>query len=119
MLLQTRARPETSTAPRMDGERRAVVRYLCDREVFYFPLWSGERLWARVRDISVYGIGLLLSAPMEIGTDLAIDMRTMNPRLPLALVARVVDVTMQEEGCWIVGCRFLTRPTEEDLLSLL
>ena len=103
----------------MEVERRAVIRYLCDREVVYSRLLTRKRLWARVRNVSVNGIGLLLGAPIEPGTDLIIEMKTMDPGIPLTLVARVVHVTMQANESWIVGCKFLTRPTEEHLLALL
>jgi hypothetical protein len=119
MLMQTRRPVEELADGGMEVERRAVVRYLCDREVVYSRFSKRERLWARVRNVSINGIGLLLSAPIAPGTDLKIEMQTMDPGIPLTLVARVVHATMQEEESWIVGCKFLTRPTEEHLLALL
>jgi hypothetical protein len=119
MLLQTFPSAEEFTDGGMEVERRAVVRYLCDRQVVYSPLLTRQRLRARVRNVSVDGIGLLLGDPIDPGTDLAIEMQTLDPGIPLTLVARVVHATLQEEGSWIVGCRFLTRPTEEHRLTLL
>jgi hypothetical protein len=119
MLVQS-IRPEEELSDNgLEVERRAVVRYLCDREITYSPVMSRERFWARVRNISSHGIGLLLGTPLEPGTDMVIDMKTMDPRISLSLVARVVHSTMQEEGNWLVGCKFLTRPTEEQVLALL
>jgi hypothetical protein len=70
MLLQT-LRPVKELADGgMEVERRAVIRYLCDRDVVYSRFSKRERLWARVRDISANGIGLLLSAAIAPGTDL-------------------------------------------------
>jgi PilZ domain len=118
-MLQTLLRPEELDDPGMELERRAVVRYLCDREVIYRPLLTRERLRARVRNISVDGIGLLLSDAIHRGTDLAIEMQSLDPGIPLTLVARVVHATRESDDRWLVGCKFLTRPTEEHLLALL
>ena len=119
MLAQTLRPAEELIGDGLEVERRAVVRYLCDREVVYAPLLTRERLWARVRNISTHGIGLLLGTPIEAGTDLLIEFKTMDPTTSLSVVARVVHSTMQQEGSWIVGCRFITRPTEDQILALL
>jgi hypothetical protein len=103
----------------MEVERRAVVRYLCDHEVSYYELPACQRRWARVRNVSTAGIGLVLSAPIDPGTDVVIEMRTMDAETSLVLPARVVHATKQEEGNWIVGCKLVRRLTEEDLLALL
>ena len=120
MLLQTLpSAKELSDPGSIEIERRAAVRYLCDREVFYSPLWTVERHWAHIRNISVHGISMLVVAPIECGTDLAIDMKTVDPSISLTLVARVVHATKQDDGNWVVGCKFLSGPSEEDLLALL
>jgi hypothetical protein len=119
MLLQTLPRAEAFTDPGMEVERRAVVRYLCDQEISYYTPSARLRHWARVRNISTGGVGLLLNAPIEPGTALAIEMKTMDPATSLTLPARVVHATKQEGGSWIMGCKFLKRPTEKNLLPLL
>jgi hypothetical protein len=119
MLLEALPSTEQFSEPGFEIDRRAAVRYLCDQEAYYSPLWTSERRWARIRNISSNGISLLVSAAVDPGTDLAIDMKTVDPSVLLTLVARVVHVTKQEEGSWIVGCRILSRPMEEELLALL
>jgi hypothetical protein len=119
MLLQTLARAEELTDSGIEVERRAVIRYLCDGDLISSPLLTREGLWARVRNISREGVGLLHTAPIELGTKVVIEMKTVDPAISLTLRARVVHVTMQEEGSWLVGCKFLTKPTEGDLLALL
>jgi hypothetical protein len=119
MLMQTLRPVEELADGGMEVERRAVIRYLCDREVVYSPVLTGERLRARMRNVSVDGIGLLLDDPLDPDTDLSIELQTLDPGIPLILFARVVHATMQADGSWIVGCKFLTRPTEEHLLALL
>ena len=78
--------------------QQRLVRYLCDQEVSYYELPRCQRRWARVRNISTDGVGLVLSAPIDPGTDLVIEMKTMDPDASLILPARVVHATMQEEG---------------------
>ena len=117
MLLETVHPVEELADAGMEMERRAVVSYLCDRKVIHSPLLMRKRIWARVRNVSVDRIGLLLGAPIEPGTRLTIEMKTLDPSILLTLLARVVHSTKQEEGSWIVGCKFITRPSEEDLLA--
>jgi PilZ domain len=119
MLLETPLCAGELTDQGMEVERRAVVRYLCDHEASYYELPKCQRRWARVRNISTAGIGLVLCAPIDPGTDLVIEMKTMDPDTSLILPARVVHATMQEEGSWIVGCKLLSKLAEEDLLALL
>jgi hypothetical protein len=119
MLAPTLLPTEESTDGYLGLERRAMVRYLCERVVICSPLTAGERLWAQVRDISTNGIGLFLCAPLELGTELIIEMKSIDPSQSRILIARVVHATMQEEGRWIIGCKLLTKPTEEQVLALL
>jgi hypothetical protein len=57
----------------LEVERRAVIRYLCDHQVVRSPVLTGEQLRARVRNVSVNGIGLLLAELIDPGTDLFIE----------------------------------------------
>lgn len=119
MLLRTLPSAEECTAPSMQVERRAAVRYLCEHDVVCSALPARERFRACLRNISVHGIGLLLGAPIQVGTDLEIEMRTKVPGLLLTLVARVVHATRQAEAHWLVGCKIVSKSLEEHLLALL
>jgi PilZ domain len=119
MLLETLSHEAESSSSGRPVERRAVARHRCDQDIVYYAPLTRQRRWARVRNISVHGIGLLVGIPMEPGTDLTLETRSRDPGLPLTLVARVVHCTKQEEGSWLVGCRFRTRPTDEDVRALL
>lgn len=119
MVLQAHSRAAEFSSPARHVERRAVVRSTCHRGIVYYAPLTRQRRWARVRNVSVNGIGLLVGVPVELGTDLTIEMQSSDPGIPLTLVARVVYATKYEEGSWITGCRFRTRPTEEALLGWL
>jgi hypothetical protein len=98
------------------ADRRATIR--CHRHQGSGGATTYERLWARVRRISVKGIGLILSSRIEPGTPLTIEMRTKNQGNTLALLARVVHARRRKCG-WLVGCEFLIRLTGEQLEELL
>ena len=100
-------------------ERRAWVRYQCSREACYSSLPSYERFWATVQNISVDGIGLVVSAPIEPGTYLVVEMQTTSRPIYLTMLARVIHAVEQAEGGWAVGCELITKPTQEQLQALL
>jgi PilZ domain len=70
---------------------------------------------AQVRDISVAGIGLVLSRRFEPGMILTIDLPRTSPRFSPMLLARVVHATEQREGEWVIGCEFANHLSPEDL----
>ena len=119
MFRRTLPSTEECIAPGMHVEQRPAVRYLCDRDVACSEVSTRERLGARLRNISISGIGLLLHAPIPAGTDLEIEVRTKHPDRPLRVLARVVHATKQAEGNWIIGCTLVRKPMEEHLLALL
>src|SRR5262249_32657237 len=101
------------------SERRAIVRCHRNHRALCSGVSTYERLWARVRDISVNGIGLIQSSGIEPGTVLTIEMRTKTQGASQALLARAVHATKRTESSWLVGCEFLTRLTAEQVRELL
>jgi hypothetical protein len=98
---------------RTQGERRAAVRYQCNQTFSYFSSPKSERLWARVRNISVAGIGLVTSRALDPGTVLTIEVKDKE------LSACVVHSTRDAAGTWLVGCRFDTKLSDAQLRELL
>ena len=100
-------------------ERRTAVRHLCDRETFCQPIAARRgddwRWPARIRDISLRGVGLLLSRRFERGTILVIELQGTGKICERMLIARVVHTTPHDAGDWIVGCEFINPLGEEDL----
>src|SRR5439155_3681602 len=99
----------TTRSPRAAARqnRRAESRHVC-------PLASPARvsgagaLWrlAWVHDLSVTGVGLLLSEPIEPGAELDIELLT-QAIARTAVRGKVVHSTRREDGSWLVGCTFL------------
>jgi hypothetical protein len=110
--------------PRKDTRtinRRASVRFPCTpkhpREA---AVVCGETSrHALVLDVSLGGVGLLLSGPIEPDTPVRIRLSASLPRGPLELSARVAHATPREDGYWLVGCALDRSLTREELRALL
>jgi hypothetical protein len=100
-------------------ERRASVRFQCSTSASCSSLAPFERLNGMTRDISKTGIALILGTSIREGLELVIDLKTKNPGICLTLLARVVHSTLEAEGTWVVGCEFITTPTEEQIRALV
>lgn len=97
-------------------ERRAAVRYRVTLTASYQPADNpSDSRQARIRDISVLGVGLLLSRQLEMGTLLEIELRRANGCPVRTVLARVVHVEAEEHGAWLVGCAFTTELTDAEL----
>jgi hypothetical protein len=102
------------------AERRARVRFHCTLDTFCFPLQTaGEACCeGQVQDISQKGIGLVLNQPFEPGAILGIEMGYKVRRRSRILVARVIHITAQADGRWLVGCEFAFQLTDRDIKAL-
>jgi hypothetical protein len=107
--------------PRSLLNRRVDVRRSCSRSTSsrVSAGSNAKSRWAKIRDISVGGVALILSSPLKIGADLLIRMK--NPHLSISydLAARVVHATSQTRGRWLVGCAFARELSPLELETLL
>jgi PilZ domain len=96
-------------------ERRASVRHVCNLEAVSRPLESPDALcWgARLKSISTGGLGLVLCYPFKVGALLTVDLGATTSA-PVLLV-KVVHVTDQSDGTWLLGCEFVQPLSETDL----
>jgi hypothetical protein len=100
----------------LSAEQRAEPRYHCPRLARVSP-HKGPKNLSRlsiVRNISANGIGLLLTSPLEPGTQIVVELRS---RSIVTRVAQVVHASKQEGG-WLVGCT-LDNPLSDPELSQL
>ncbi len=101
-------------------ERRAAVRYQSTKKVSFFAQPKTEdMLWARVRNISTGGIGLILSRTMRPDTLLTIELKSTPESAPLTLSAAVMHCTPDACGTYLVGCQFDTPLSKEQLQAFL
>lgn len=99
------------------AERRAAVRYSCNRETTLRSLTASTDIsWpAEVLDISRGGLGLLLDRRFEQGTLLDIDLQMAGRHSVRTLIVRVVNVRKQGIGQWILGCAFADELSDAEL----
>jgi hypothetical protein len=76
-------------------------------------VWSGT-----IRDISVGGVGIVLSRRFEPGMGLQIELPGSEPGMGETLLARVVYVRRLPEG-WLLGCSFISQLSEHEIEELL
>jgi hypothetical protein len=74
---------------------------------------------ARVRDISSHGLALPLYRKLQPGTILAVQFLQRAGWSNRSLAARVVHVTAQADGSWLLGCAWAKPLAEEELRALL
>jgi hypothetical protein len=70
-------------------------------------------------DLSAVGVGLVLSRPLQPDTPIHLELGGPKQARCVCIEARVVRVTAQHNGDWIVGCEFQRQLTDEELDSLL
>jgi PilZ domain len=77
-----------------------------------------DRLRVQIRDVSVKGIGLLSPQPLETDARLALDWSFGPADRWKTMQARVIHVTPQDGGGFLIGCQF-DRPLDEDDVHLV
>ncbi len=109
--------PDSRPAP---AERRAAVRHACQLDTSCRSVTGGRDVpWpARVRDISLTGLCLVVSRRFEPGTLLSVDVQAAAGDFPSTLLAHVVRVSGLTGGDWALGCVFATPLSEDELQAL-
>ena len=100
--------------------RRASVRYLCAPATpgRVAAVETQEFLRAWVLDLSVRGVGLLVSRVIPAGQAVHVVLKTAAGK-SFELPARVARATQQGGDDWIIGCELLDRLSDDDLDALL
>ncbi len=117
----------TESAKRSGRERRAWVRYACNLDtncnlnvsVHQDQRAVHDRWQATVRDLSVGGMGLLLSRRFEPGTVLTIELQSSDQSQTHSLQMHVTHVKRAGHGRWFVGAAFADKLGKEALRKLL
>lgn len=110
----------SDSAPPPPADRRASVRFRCERLPVSRAFISNSftTLNARIVDMSTSGVGLLLDQPLEAGTRLNIELSGTLASL-FELVAEVKNVAALPDGTWRCGCALLWTLTEDEVRLLL
>lgn len=115
-------RPEATTPVTLD--RRRQVRYESSLHAnCHLDAPMPQPSWpALVRNLSVGGIGLLLSHRFRPGTHLVVQLRNPNGSLRRTLRVRVRHATAMpasDPAAWYLGCSFASCLSEGELRDLL
>jgi hypothetical protein len=104
-----------------EAERRGAERRPCDLRPFWVVAGGGaaDVPPARVRDVSLTGIGLLAPRPLKPGEGLVLRLQARDGRVSRPLPVRVMHATAGGEGAWVVGCQFVRALSPRDLRELL
>jgi hypothetical protein len=119
MIQQGAAKTVDYVPPPVPLEKRASVRHVCNVEAVSRPLESPDALsWgARVKNLSAGGISLKLCYQFKPGATLAVDLHAQN-RVG-TLFVKVVHVSEQDDGTWLLGCEFATPLNDAQVKALL
>lgn len=116
---------ELPAAPR-GADRRASVRYPCSEDGFSLdnscrPIGTERKeAWAAVvRDMSTGGIGLHVNRRFEPTTLLVVELQDVDQSTTRTLLVRVMRVQKEDRTGWILGCEFIHKMTEAELLALM
>jgi serine/threonine protein kinase len=79
-----------------------------------------EEEWvSSVCDVSLTGIGLLVNRRFEVGTVMEIKFQNQGEGAPLRLLVRVIRQQARAARKWLLGCKFASPLSEEELSALL
>jgi hypothetical protein len=97
------------------GERRAVERFAVNTDTACAFAGPVEELGAaRIKDVSMQGIGLVISKGVAVGTVLAVTLTNASRNLVKTVLVRVAHVTSVPGG-FLVGGTFLTPLTYQEM----
>jgi serine/threonine protein kinase len=102
-------------------ERRAAIRFQAGLESNCETLaLLREKRWpARVHDISVSGIRIVLPRRFERGTLLTLEIQSKDQRSNSSHVVRVIRASQDRSRQWTLGCKFIRELTPLELKALL
>lgn len=111
---------KSASDARLPAERRARVRFRCERpkEGRVFIANTFRSMSARILDISASGIGLALPEAVPLGTRLNVELEGPSAT-PFEMLAEVVNVMPMAEGGWRCGCDLVWKISDEELQLLL
>jgi serine/threonine protein kinase len=104
-----------------ESKNRKTDRYACNLSATWRVLGGqgGSQEQARVSDLSVTGLALVAGENLKQGVVLSMTLANGKGRLSQPFLVRVVRSDEQSKGSYLVGCRFVSQLTKDELLALL
>jgi hypothetical protein len=78
-----------------------------------------EHRWALVRDVSAWGVGLIVGCHLEPGSEVRLKLATGPGRVARWLRARVIHSSPRPQGNFLLSCELADRLSQEELEYLL
>jgi len=103
-----------------EDDRRVWVRHSTDAEITCLPTGTadGSLLSARVRNVSLGGMNLIVNRAFQTGDLLCVELPTLPDQTATSVLACVVHVNAEPDGEWSVGCNFSAELDDDDLRAL-
>lgn len=120
--MSERTDPPSSNSPEPQGiERRASTRYPCNLATScrLIAVVEGDAWPGRVRNISVGGISLVLSHPVDSDTLLSIELSSTTRQFSRTVQVRVVYCIEHPSGDYILGGAFVNPLGDDELKAFL
>lgn len=123
MATQETSAPSAAQASLPGRDCRIYERHACSVETSCHPptVWGNQDThWpAQIRDVSQGGLALVLRRRFEKGAGLAIELPGSDPETPSTVLVRVVRISAQPGGHWLLGCSFVSALSEDEVQSLV
>jgi hypothetical protein len=102
-------------------DRRAAIRFHCDFDITCAPFPDGDEVFwsARVRDISLTGIGLLVDRYIEPETVLAVQLQGDESIESYTVLVQVMNTRQEADNQWLLGCAFARSLSNQEVSALL
>jgi hypothetical protein len=101
-------------------ERRAAPRHGSQLRIVCYPAGAGfsERRQVRLQNISRNGLAVIADRRWEPGTTVIAELPVGEEGATIAMRARVIHLTAQLGGCFLVGCSFEAGLTDAQIQLL-
>ena len=103
------------------SDRRAVDRFPVNAQTvceFLSPVLEDFGA-VRIKNVSTDGIGMIVNHKLEAGLLLAVTLANPSRSFAKTLLTRVMHVTPQPGGAYLVGCEFQTPLTYDELTTMV
>jgi hypothetical protein len=115
--------PAAASSPGKSVEFRVWERFPCGLDTSCQPLAArgdNDVSWsAHIRDVSVGGLGVVLTRRFERGAALAIEIPAAPDCPGETLLAKVMHTTRLPDGQWLHGCAFVSQLSDDEVQSLV
>ena len=103
-----------------ETDRRVWVRHPSTLETVLQPASNGDesRFSARVRNVSLGGISLLVNRAFAVGELLSVELPMVGGQSPGQVLTYVVHASAQPGGEWALGCTFARELSDDNLQAL-